>query len=386
MITHNESVIISNGVRYFKEEQGGIARIQKYMYNVHGTETPVWVDLDNKHPDPSKLLIWGWDENGDHVQGDFKNRFTPTKEKHEIPWSVNERHSTRGKEIKAKADAIKKFIVGMSEGHEEPVSKEVDVDGEKYVHESVDLSEEQKSKLERAVEIAKKGIQWWNVFEYHDEQISVEDFLKFVESGDEESIVNYDNIFETAHEGAFDKLDSALESEGVDEQELLDYKDSTDYDEALEEVRLAIEDKANYNWDKIFPSPLFVRDRENEIEMPDMYSVNEPEGEEPIRDFRNIGHEAGFSDEDIKEVISNSTYGGMGGVGVIDEQPEDLRNGEASGTPILYIVDNENGSGHYVIGKGNKTFTFDPKEIKKYVDHGSYSLGDVFGTRDWVYK
>ena len=40
----------------------------------------------------------------------------------------------------------------------------------------------------------------------------------------------------------------------------------------------------------------------------------------------------------------------------------------------------------YVVGKNTTFFNMTPDLFEKSVDYGSYSLGDVFGTREWVYK
>jgi len=51
----------------------------EYQENLWSDPIIVYVDKENRHPDPSKLLIWGYDKNGDLVKGDFKRNFTRLK-------------------------------------------------------------------------------------------------------------------------------------------------------------------------------------------------------------------------------------------------------------------------------------------------------------------
>lgn len=53
--------------------------LQAYRYHGWHSDTGapdeiIYVDLKNKHPDPSKRLIWGWGEEGQLRHGDY-NRF-----------------------------------------------------------------------------------------------------------------------------------------------------------------------------------------------------------------------------------------------------------------------------------------------------------------------
>jgi hypothetical protein len=54
--------------------------LQKYQYFGWHPDTArsgdiIYVDLANKHPDPSKLLIWGYRKNGQVAPGDYARFF-----------------------------------------------------------------------------------------------------------------------------------------------------------------------------------------------------------------------------------------------------------------------------------------------------------------------
>jgi hypothetical protein len=54
--------------------------IQRYKYNGFHSSTGrrgdiIYVDLQNKHPDPLKKLIWGYHKNGDLASGDYSGFF-----------------------------------------------------------------------------------------------------------------------------------------------------------------------------------------------------------------------------------------------------------------------------------------------------------------------
>jgi len=57
-----------------------IVKIQKYQYIGWQRDTGklgeiIYVDLKNKHPDPSKLLIWGRRKSGQTAKGDYARFF-----------------------------------------------------------------------------------------------------------------------------------------------------------------------------------------------------------------------------------------------------------------------------------------------------------------------
>jgi len=56
-----------------------IILLPHFYYNMVETggdsDFVVYVDKDNKHPDPLGKLIWGWDRDGNTVRGDFNRYF-----------------------------------------------------------------------------------------------------------------------------------------------------------------------------------------------------------------------------------------------------------------------------------------------------------------------
>ena len=70
-------------------------------YGKIGDSLTVWVDKDNKHPDPSRKMIWGWDT------------------KHRLISDFKEMFERKGKEIK-----IKYSVEGCWTAHEEDERKE----------------------------------------------------------------------------------------------------------------------------------------------------------------------------------------------------------------------------------------------------------------------
>lgn len=160
--------------------------------------------------------------------------------------------------------------------------------------------------------------------------------------------------------------------------------DQDKYSDEFDEVRYKVEENANYNWDKILPKVFFCDAKEEEFSGP-VYSDTKETQTEEIKKLGKIGKKAGFTNEEIKKVYTNATYGGMGGVGIIGRVSGVLK-GEIEGEPILYIRDSMNGSGYYVIGRGEKKLKLSKNKLLDLIDYGSHSLGDVFGTNDWIYK
>jgi len=73
----------------------------------------VYVDKDNPSPDPLKKLLWGWDENGNSINGDYKRVFERTKDSpikitYDIP-----KFTTAHQERELKIQAIKNYIKSL---------------------------------------------------------------------------------------------------------------------------------------------------------------------------------------------------------------------------------------------------------------------------------
>lgn len=86
------------------------ARITPYTYYDYGTERLVFIDEDNKHPDPSHKLLWGYEKNGDFLKGDFKNKFTKAGKTIHIKINYPHQTLTATDEQKARFNAIETYL------------------------------------------------------------------------------------------------------------------------------------------------------------------------------------------------------------------------------------------------------------------------------------
>lgn len=92
------------------------AKLLPYIYHhslfsskIGGEPELVYVDADHKHPDPSKIMLWGWNEKGENIS-DFKRYFEKKGKTIEIPYKVPTRGITANAEKTLKFMAIKKWI------------------------------------------------------------------------------------------------------------------------------------------------------------------------------------------------------------------------------------------------------------------------------------
>ncbi len=165
-----------------------------------------------------------------------------------------------------------------------------------------------------------------------------------------------------------------------------------DWDSVYEQVYEMMD--TNGCLEHILPNALFVYDPD-ELEILD-YTTEDEDNEERQWLRERATEESCFTFEDVKEVILNSSgYGGQGGVGVIidsEDMARILRTAgdtplEVVGTPILYVRDGLNGSGHYVMApsKESHILKFEKKSDIR-LDYGKYSLGAVFGTDEWTWR
>jgi len=164
-----------------------------------------------------------------------------------------------------------------------------------------------------------------------------------------------------------------------------------DYSDEIQELMDAIDAKAVYNYDDLMPVSLFMKDA-TEFEIPDMSDLYNEDGSlaEEVQKFVDYVTKSGFKEKEALEVISNATYGGMGGVGIIvsgQDLAEAIKTGNRTlnGDSIVYIHDDYNGSGHYIISNKTNEVKYE-KDWYTKIDSGQYSLGAVFNTRDWSYK
>jgi hypothetical protein len=240
----------------------------------------------------------------------------------------------------------------------------------------------------------------WDVFDYRDGEIEIEDYVDALKSGEDVGTDNYqllDGVADMASENA----NYWVKENAEEEFEELEDLDSELAFDLRDEMRFKYEELANYNWK--FPSPLFVTDpnslegyrsgskyysEDNYLAGP--YNAGK-EAKNELKKVIKLGMKHGFSKADCEEVYLNS-QGGTLGIAIITDESEELYEAvmrdesiSIGGTCVLYIHDGMNGSGHYV-EKGNHTIKVKKaRELINMIDYGSYSLGDVFGTRDWKY-
>jgi hypothetical protein len=88
------------------------ATLIPYEHFEWGATMRVWVDKDHMHPDPNKMLIWGWNDCGETVPGDFKRSFHKIGEPVQIPYDTSGVH-TASDVTKRKLEAIKKYILSL---------------------------------------------------------------------------------------------------------------------------------------------------------------------------------------------------------------------------------------------------------------------------------
>ena len=183
-------------------------------------------------------------------------------------------------------------------------------------------------------------------------------------------------VAETGEQGAA----QILKDNGFDPEEV-----QAAYPDEYDELRFAVEAAGCFNIESKARS-------EVEFELAGMYSGGDEEEIKAREDFTLQAIQHGFTREEAVEVIENASYGGMAGIGVLADGGDTLKLGlqepaeggcKLSGQPILYCTDRMNGSGHYLLGKGSQDMAV--TTLAKAIDHGSYSLGAVFGTRDWSY-
>jgi nucleotide-binding universal stress UspA family protein len=233
------------------------------------------------------------------------------------------------------------------------------------------------------LEELKKQVHSWDAFERgrSNNAMSVEDFIKGVKDGFSDLYEsNNDYITDTAFEG----VDYILKENGIDPE---DYRDN--HPEDYDELRFAVEEAMDFNVSEFFPrGELFVYDT-TEFDAPEMYDLADYKESDEYQEFLTEAKKYGFTQEQFDKSLAEASYGGVGGVGVL-VSPSDIddlaagREKSITGTPILYIRDRINGSGWVEFGKGSKEVTGPIDKIQ--IDHGSYSLGDVFGSTEWAWR
>jgi hypothetical protein len=188
------------------------------------------------------------------------------------------------------------------------------------------------------------------------------------------------NIADYTYDVAIQTMEEFCKENNINEEHLSD--------NVKEEMRFHIEGLGNYNVEDLFNYPVLLKKVMAEIYTETGVVVGydnikwTPEANKWKKEALKYIDEQG-----IRDICNNATYGGMAFIGGIVSGSEIIKkmyDGEKIinvDTAIIGIHDSANGSGYYVEGNGNPVM--DIKESK--LDIGSYSLGAVFGTGEWVY-
>lgn len=195
-----------------------------------------------------------------------------------------------------------------------------------------------------------------------------------------EALDNYamDNAGEYVGDIAYDTVDNWLKEEGYTEVE----------DDVKDEMRWHIEELADYNIEDLFDYPVLLKKYYGEIyhEEGVVLSYDNVVWTDEANKWKAEALKY-ISQKDLESICNNSTYGGdafVGGIVSGKEIIETIMKGEKEvqvDTIIVGIHDSANGSGFYEEGNGKLKINFDEAKL----DVGSYSLGAVFGTGEWIY-
>jgi hypothetical protein len=85
-----------------------------YLYYEMGESKLVFIDKDNPSPDPGKLMLWGYCDDGDSLPGDYKRNFERVG--NPISWLANvniPRYFTALQEKSLRVKAIREKIRTM---------------------------------------------------------------------------------------------------------------------------------------------------------------------------------------------------------------------------------------------------------------------------------
>jgi hypothetical protein len=224
------------------------------------------------------------------------------------------------------------------------------------------------------VEAIKKEIESYSSPRYwEDVELDLASALDYIKN---DGVFDNDDFGMDQLEQADSLLSQVLKEFDVDESLLME-----ENPDVYEDLSFAAQDAIGFNFK--FPTMLFLDSEE--IEMPDMYS----EDDEAVAELTKKAERFGFNRKDVEECVSNATYGGMGGVGVIvnDFSFENVNTKSVTGDTLLYIRDSFNGSGHIIFGSTTGTIQYSSlEEMSNSVDSGSYSIGDVFGVNEWDWR
>ncbi len=187
-----------------------------------------------------------------------------------------------------------------------------------------------------------------------------------------------DNAAEYVGDIAYDTVENWLKEEGYTEVS----------DEVKDEMRWHIEELADYNIEDLFDYPVLLKKYYGEIyhEEGVVLSYDNVVWTDEANKWKAEALKY-ITQKDLERICNNSTYGGdafVGGIVSGKEIIETIMKGEKEvqvDTIIIGIHDSANGSGFYEEGNGKLKINFDEAKL----DVGSYSLGAVFGTGEWIY-
>jgi len=156
--------------------------------------------------------------------------------------------------------------------------------------------------------------------------------------------------------------------------------------EVEEEARMTYEENLDWNIEKMFEFDVLLKDgKQYELGYDGSVSTIDEDVPDSVS-FKNRALKY-ISQEELNKILINS-YGGMGYFGMITSARDILDalrddNKTITGSSLIIGVhDGMNGSGYFVRAEGKLEIDLKTAQL----DEGSYSVGDVFGTREWNWR
>lgn len=88
----------------------GVITLIPYIRYKYMKKSLIFVDKDDPSPDPSKLMLWGYDINGNRAEGEFKKQHEKAGKPIKLKIRAATKHPTHGKYLTAKREAIQRWI------------------------------------------------------------------------------------------------------------------------------------------------------------------------------------------------------------------------------------------------------------------------------------
>lgn len=232
----------------------------------------------------------------------------------------------------------------------------------------------------------KASIYSWDAFERGDDEMSVRDFVEGLMTN-----------FEALREGGLEQCcengwvgaETLLKQAGYDADAVREA-----FPERFDKLRYAVEAAMRFNIEALAPRQLLIR-MDDEVTLGDLFVDPEVVGRQ-MSALTLVAERFGYDELAVREVVSNATYGGMAGVGVLvsgaevvgawragqQQEGSEKLPSKLKGPTILYCTNRTNGSGYLVSGGVGQVEVAD---LAGSIDFGAYSLGAVFGTDEWRY-